>query len=845
MTLPADRVRGTQALNELVVAAGALLDPAALAEVATAHVRRLLGVDGALLSWWDEQQHVLVPLAYNDPHASGPDPVFHPGQGIMGAVYASGEPLAVRDYRAEVERPLPWTTVVSAAAVPLICDGETRGVLSALHHSERDFDDSDVELLMTVGAQVAPALTNMKLLAAAHRRAAEALALATLMRTGAGQDREAALRLIGEYATRLLGADIAGVVLHDPAGGMEWSGVYGARTERWRDPAHRPAGRVYFSGERTLLGADGTMPDPCLDNEDVETALILPLHAHTQVLGALILAWRFRLTVAPAHIEFAEALAAFVGTLVEQASTAAQRDALIGNAPVVLASMDSDGTITLCEGAAASAIGLGPEIVGQRYDDVLHDAPELIAAIQQAVGGGPVAVTLAVGGRDFDIRFQPRGGGGFLIATDVTERVAAEAELEWRATHDGLTGLPNPAEVVRRTREALERGSLVAVVGDVRSFDDVNETLGHNAADILLQALGQRLAVGIEGAVVVGRTGGDEFTVVAPGATLDDARTLAAAVRENTEADVVVGDRTLAVEVRCGVACAAPGDDAAKFLRRADSALQMARRGRGMIVAHDAAMAQRRRDQVDLAADLRRALDRDQLEVHFQPIVDLGDHHVLRAEALIRWRHPERGDVPPSDFVELAERSGLIHRLTATVLDLALERCAGGLGLGVSVNVSAIDATSDLLIRADRGGARPPRRVARHALPRDHRERAARGGAGHDRSPGPAGRDGREGRDRRLRHGLVVVHAARAAAGGAAQARPRIRRAHVRGRNERGDRPLERHARAGAGAGDRRRGDRGPGDERRARRARLPLRAGLPVRAGHVRRRAGRLHERV
>jgi diguanylate cyclase (GGDEF)-like protein len=616
----------------------------------------------------------------------------------MGAVYATGEARAVRDYRTEVERPLPWTTVVSAAAVPLVTDGETRGVLSALHHSERVFEESDLELLTTVGAQVAPALTNMKLLAAAHRRAAEALALATLMRTGAGQNRETALQLIGEDATRLLGADVAGVVLHDPAGGMEWSGVYGARTERWRDPAHRPSGPIYFSGERTLLGENGTMPDPCLANEDVQTALILPLHGLTRTLGALVIGWRFQLDVAPAHVEFAEALAGFVGTLVEQASTAAQRDALIGNAPVVLASMDSDGTITLCEGAAAASIGFGPEIVGLRYDDVLQDAPDVIAAIRQAVAGGPVAVTLAVGGRDFDIRFQPRGGGGFLIATDVTERVAAERALQWRATHDELTGLPNGDEVIARTARALASTALGAVVADVRSFDDVNETLGHDAADGLLQEIGRRLVNGVEGAVVVGRTGGDEFTVVAPARGLDGARALAGAVRANAEADTVIDERTLAVEVRCGVAYAEPGDDAEALLRRADSALQSARRGQGMVVAHDAAMADRRRAQVELAADLRRALDDDLLEVHFQPIVDLADRAVQRAEALVRWHHPERGDVPPTEFVGIAERSGLIHRLTATVLDLALERCAGRLGLGVNVNVSALDATSDLLI---------------------------------------------------------------------------------------------------------------------------------------------------
>ena len=138
------------------------------------------------------------------------------------------------------------------------------------------------------------------------------------------------------------------------------------------------------------------------------------------------------------------------------------------------------------------------------------------------------------------------------------------------------------------------------MVADIRAFDAVNETAGHDAGDELLRVLGRRLAADLPAAVVVGRTGGDEFTVV-PAATSRTPGAAADAVRASLAAPVEVGERTLTVDARCGVASPRRGDDARTLLRAADSALQSARRDAGMVIVHDSAMADGHRHQLELA----------------------------------------------------------------------------------------------------------------------------------------------------------------------------------------------------------------------------------------------------
>ncbi|MGA2012777.1 MAG: EAL domain-containing protein [Solirubrobacteraceae bacterium] len=692
--------RRQSALHDVVVAASSLLDPTNLAAVVVAQVRRLLDVDGASLALWDPEQQVLVPLAFDDERMSDPDPVFHPGQGMIGEAFARDGTIVVDDYARELAHPPVWATVCSGVAVPLRAAGGPLGVLSAQQYTFRRFTTDDVEALEAIAAQVAPALATMSTLARAQRRTAEAYALATLMRRGAAQhDGQAVFALVCETALKLLGADLAGLVLRDATGsGSAWRGVVGNRTASWerrRYGGTHPAASTIFGGRTEVIrGIDGGPLDaqrfPFFAAEGIRVGVAIPLDPIDGSQGSLCLGWRFHVDPSERQLELAGALAAFSGTLVAAAAARAQRDALVANAPVVLAAMDADGILTLCEGAGAAAIGAGPDDVGRHVSELLADEPVALAALMEAARRpAPAQLCLEARGRSFDARLVVHQGGAFLVATDVTERRDAERELVRRATEDELTGLPNEAEVVSVIAEELARATICVAIADVRNFDHVNEAIGYDASDELLRVLGTRLALDLPDAVVVGRTGGDEFAVAARGA---NAATLGARVRESLEAFVGQGtDDAIAVDVRCGVAWMRAGGDAQLLLRQADAALQLARRGTETVIGWDETAASRRRDQHGITARVRRALDAGAFTVVYQPITDMRTGALRGVEALARWATDGGDVIEPAVFVSLAERLGRVGRLTAHVLDLALSEVAAPYGVSVSVNISPLD----------------------------------------------------------------------------------------------------------------------------------------------------------
>ena len=695
------------ALNDVVVAASSLLDPSSLAAVSVAQVRRLLGVDGASLTFWDDDQRVLVPLASDDPRMVDPDPVFHAGQGLTGEAFARDATVVASDYDRQVTHPPAWTSVRSGMAVPLRADGRPLGALSAQHYTRREFSADDVALLELVAAQVGPALGTMRTLARAQRRTAEAYALASLMRRGATLRSEDELfALVVQSAVRLLGADLAGLVLRDSAGdGSGWRGVVGNRTDAWEHRHyggdHPAAATIYGDSTQVIRGAGGGVLDaerfPFFAAEGIRSGVAVPLEAADGSRGSLCLGWRFTVEPAAGQLGLAEALAGFAGTLVTAAAARAQREALVGTAPVVLAAMDADGILTLCEGAGARAVGLGPDDVGRHITDVLAGAPDVLAAIQEAIRGDrPARLALEMRGRAFDAWIVMRDGRTFLVATDVTERRLAERELAWRAERDELTGLPNVIEVVRQMGAALAASPVSVVLADVRNFGHVNEMIGYEAGDELLQALGARLSRDIAGVIVIGRTGGDEFAVTVPGT---DALALGGQVRTSLEAPVDRGGgEALSIDVRCGVASMAAGDDAQQLFRHADAALQLARRGQDAVAAWDGEAATGRRRQLAFTADLRRALDARAFSVHYQPIVAVGDDALHHVEALARWTDAGGERPGPAVFVPLLERLGRVGQLTALVLDRALAEVAAPHGIGVSVNVSPLDVVHGDLV---------------------------------------------------------------------------------------------------------------------------------------------------
>ena len=285
------------------------------------------------------------------------------------------------------------------------------------------------------------------------------------------------------------------------------------------------------------------------------------------------------------------------------------------------------------------------------------------------------------------------------VATELAtafERGQLLTDLRRSATTDPLTGLPNLPETTARVDELLAAGSgevVVAVVA-VESFREVNETLGHATGDALLHEVARRLRDAAPGAVV-GRTGGGRFAVaLAGGDGAVSPELLGLGLRAHVEGPVHIGLVGTDVRLSVGVARGPEhGDDAATLLRRAEVAVEGARKARGGPVVWAPAYEVQGQRRLAVVSALRSALATDEVGVVYQPKVDAHTGRVTGVEALARWTHPALGAVPPSEFVPLAEASGLLPALTGSVLRQALTACRGWQrragSAGVSVNVSA------------------------------------------------------------------------------------------------------------------------------------------------------------
>ena len=293
----------------------------------------------------------------------------------------------------------------------------------------------------------------------------------------------------------------------------------------------------------------------------------------------------------------------------------------------------------------------------------------------------------------------------FRIVARASRTLHAQAERhEHAANHDELTGLPNRRAllaVLRRTIEAAgrDRTSCALLLLDLDGFKDLNDTLGHGAGDALLREIGPRLERALAGRASVARVGGDEFAVVLPaGSDEATARRAAADVRAALAPAFGLDGLEVVVEASVGVALF-PGhaDDSAGLLQRADVAMYQAKRDRTGVEVYDSARDCSSRERLALAADLRAGLGRGELEVHFQPQAGLRDGAIVGVEALVRWRHPERGLLGPAAFVDLAETSGLARPLALEVLDRSLAQVAAWAEEGLSVTVAVNLSVANLL----------------------------------------------------------------------------------------------------------------------------------------------------
>ena len=292
---------------------------------------------------------------------------------------------------------------------------------------------------------------------------------------------------------------------------------------------------------------------------------------------------------------------------------------------------------------------------------------------------------------------------GRWVATyeDVTERRQAEAKIMHMARHDALTNLPNRVLFQDKMEKALGRGDRIAVMFlDLDRFKSVNDSLGHSVGDALLCAVTERLQRVVSASDTVARLGGDEFAIVQRHATPESASELAGKVIAELVEPFEVQGHQLIIGTSIGIAMA-PADGKApdQLLRNADMALYRAKSdGRGAYHFFQAEMDAQMQERRTLELDLRKALQADQFELHYQPLIDLGRGEVCGFEALLRWNHPDRGLVPPDEFIPVAEEIGLIVPLGDWVLKQA---CRDGVNLPanltIAVNLSAVQFRNPML----------------------------------------------------------------------------------------------------------------------------------------------------
>ena len=394
-----------------------------------------------------------------------------------------------------------------------------------------------------------------------------------------------------------------------------------------------------------------------------------------------------------------------------------QQRRIIDSASSPYVAIDAEGVVTDWNERATETFGWPRhEAIGRLLSSLI--IPEEKRAAHEAglrrfalTGSGPLVgrrielVAVDRSAREFPVELTiwPVRAGGTLtysaLIHDITERRRLEDELRHQAFHDSLTGLANRALFTDRLGHALERrteGFVGVLFFDVDDFKLVNDGLGHAAGDALLIEVARRLSELLRGGDTAARLGGDEFAVLLEQTTELEATNVADRIVASFQPSFEVAGHQVTSRASIGISLGQPGSDAAALLREADAAMYTAKgRGKGVWQVFDPLLAGDGLLEIELRADLKQAIETGGLSVAYQPIVDLATRRTVGVEALARWHHPTRGEIPPTQFIPLAEAAELIVPLGRWVLREACRTIQDGRAspdgpddLHVSVNIS-------------------------------------------------------------------------------------------------------------------------------------------------------------
>jgi diguanylate cyclase (GGDEF)-like protein/PAS domain S-box-containing protein len=484
------------------------------------------------------------------------------------------------------------------------------------------------------------------------------------------------------------------------------------------------AGRVWESG------APVAMPDLAEDTSVRSAAAVasglhgivgFPVRSGRRVVGMISLhTWASR-TFDDGLIAVMNDVGSQIGEFVERkrAEVALQESekrmrSVLDNVSDGLATIDQAGIIESANPAVGKLFGYAEEELKGQQADILIATTHRSAFdnylqrrlnLDIPVSGAHETMGKRKNGSLFPLEFvvssMQVGSRHLFIATlrDISERKAHTDALEYQALHDALTGLPNRSLFGDRLRQALlaarrNQKMFGVLLLDLDRFKDINDSLGHDRGDSLLQEVTARLRGVLRATDTIARLGGDEFAVLTTDAKHpEDVVATAKKIIASLEGPFAIGDQMVETGASIGIAMyPVHGDDPSTLLRRADVAMYVAKRSGGGYALYQPEQEAQTMRRSGLAGELRRSIPQGELVLHYQPQITLATGAINVVEALVRWNHPREGLMPPDRFIPMAEDTGIIHPLTAWVIDSALSQLckwlADGLDVSVSLNVS-------------------------------------------------------------------------------------------------------------------------------------------------------------